>query len=75
MNESDKSKEQLIEELVALRQQVADLEARDLEGKTADAWESGEKFYALYSSINHGIALHEVMYDASGKAVAKALCS
>ena len=60
MKDEDKTKEQLIDELVGLRQRIGEVEA--LRG-------SEEIYRSLYSSMSEGVSLHEIIYNESGEAV------
>nr|MBC8234410.1 GAF domain-containing protein [bacterium] len=60
MKDEDKTKEQLIDELVGLRQRIGEAEA--LRG-------SEEIYRSLYSSMSEGVSLHEIIYNESGEAV------
>jgi PAS domain S-box-containing protein len=67
MKDKDKTKEQLINELVGLRQRVTELEASEAERKQAEQAlrESEEELRAIFDGVGDGIAL----IDLTGKVV------
>jgi len=71
MRDEDKTKKQLINELMVLHQRIAELEVLETQHKQTEATlrESEARYRSLYSAMNEGICLHEVIYDESGEAV------
>jgi PAS domain S-box-containing protein len=71
IEDNDKTREQLLDELSVLRQENTRL--RDLEtepGQAAEALrESEEKFRLLFENMTEGVGLHEMIRDCTGKAV------
>ena len=69
MNDENKTKEQLIQELAEMRQRVAELEQWKQKRAENALRESEEKYRSLYSSMSEGVCLHEIIYNESGEAV------
>ncbi len=68
MNDEDKPKEQLIQELAEMRQRIAELEQWKQKRAEKALRESEEKYRSLYSSMSEGVCLHEIIYSESGEA-------
>ena len=64
MNDSNKTKQNLVDELLELRQRIAELESES-EGLR----ESEVRYHSLYSAMGEGFCLHEIIYDGPGVAV------
>ena len=75
MKDKRKTKDQLIEELTALRQQVAEYEAekslRESDHRQAEQTlrESEEEYRSLFENMDNGFALHEMMFDEAGRPI------
>jgi len=67
--DEDKTEEQLIDELVELRQRVDELEQLQQKRTEVDSSESEKIYQSLYSSMNEGVCLHEMIYNEAGEAV------
>ncbi len=69
MADADKSREQLIAELEALRARVDDLEQAEIDAeRSADALRRIEdRFRGLFEHSVNGIALHEMLWDDEGE--------
>ncbi|MFC1713955.1 SpoIIE family protein phosphatase [Candidatus Poribacteria bacterium] len=64
MSDEDKIKEQLVNELLELRQQTAG-RPRQAEGSS----EIEARYRSIYSQMSEGVCLHEIIYDEQGQAV------
>jgi len=64
MNDSNKTKEHLVDELVELRQRIAELEDESVGHRESEA-----RYHSLYSAMSEGFCLHEIIYDGLGEAV------
>jgi PAS domain S-box-containing protein len=69
--DEDKTKEQLVDELVRTRRRVADLERSEAECKQMEEElrRREEEYRLLYGSMIEGVGVHEVIYDESGRPV------
>ena len=57
MNDSNKTKQHLLDELLELRQRIAELEI-----ELAELRESEARYHSLYSAMGEGFCLHEIIY-------------
>lgn len=67
--DEQKTTQELIQELVVLRQRVAELEQAESERKQVEETlrESERRFHKLFESMSSGFALHEVILDEGGR--------
>ena len=62
MNDSDRSKEALVEELISLRRKIAHLERHETEREKAQTarWKSSEDYQAIFDAANDAIFVHDI---------------
>ena len=70
MKDTGKTKEQLLDELVELRQrmdEIDDIAERKQTGEALRA--SEEKYRRLFENMENGFALHEMVFDEAGRSI------
>ena len=69
MKDEDKTKEQLMDEVVELRRRIDELEQCERNMTEEPLTESALRYHTLYSSMSEGVCLHEIIYNEAGEAV------